>query len=156
MRAYTFLWITLYLRCRLRLALGFGLIGLSARDWVLFFSVVVRPKKGSLGAFSCMTGSLTLNGSHLVNRLSETGGSHESRLFSSDPEWVEPVDALYGSTPLGSWVGGRFIHSAHLAICGYRRLDPVGVIIVETRQWHVSTVNANVWPWSLVMTDAED
>ena len=67
-----------------------------------FISVVVRQKKGSLGAFSCMTGSLTLNGSHLVNRLSETGGSHESRLFSSDPEWVEPVDALYGSTPLGS------------------------------------------------------
>ena len=140
MRAYTFLWITLDLRCRLRLALGFGLIGLSARDWVSFFSVVVRPKKGSLEAFSCMTGSLTLNGSHLVNRLSETGGSHESRLFSSDPEWVEPVDALYGSTPLGSWVGGRFIHSAHLAICGYRRFDPVGVIIVETRHWHVSTI----------------
>ena len=116
----------------------------------------MRQKKGRLGAFSCMTGSLTLNGSHLVNRLSETGGSHESRLFSSDPEWVEPVDALYGSTPLGSWVGGRFIHSAHLAICGYRRLDPVGVIIVETRQWHVSTVNANVWPLSLVMTNPED
>ena len=140
MRTYTFLWITFDPGCRLRLALGFGLIGLSARDWVSFFSVVVRPKKGSLGAFSCMTGSLTLNGSHLVNRLSETGGSHESRLFSSDPEWVEPVDALYGSTPLGSWVGGRFIHSAHLAICGYRRLDPVGVIIVEMRHWHVSTI----------------
>ena len=98
----------------------------------------------------------TLQGSHLVNRLLKTGGSHESHLFSSDPEWVEPVDALYGSTPLGSWVGGRFIHSAHLAICGYRRLDPVGVIIVETRQWHVSTVDANVRPLSLVMTDAED
>ena len=65
----------------------------------------MRQKKCRLGAFSSMTGSLTLNGSHLVNRLSETGGSHESRLFSSDPEWVEPVDALYGSTPLGSWVG---------------------------------------------------
>ena len=109
-----------------------------------------------MGVFSCMTGSLTLNGSHLVNRLSETGGSHESRHFSSDSEWVEPVDALYGSTPLGSWVGGRFIHSAHLAICGYQRLDPVGIIIVEMRQWHVSTVNANVRPLSLVMTDPED
>ena len=98
----------------------------------------------------------TLQGSHLVNRLLKTGGSHESHLFSSDPEWVEPVDALYGSTPLGSWVGGRFIHSAHLAICGYRRLDPVGVIIVETHHWHVSTVNANVKPSSLVMTNAED
>ena len=49
-----------------------------------------------------MKGILTLKGSHLVNRLSETGGLHESRLFSSDPEWVELVDALYGSTLLGS------------------------------------------------------
>ena len=51
---------------------------------------------------------------------------------------------------------GRFVQSAHLAICGYRRLDPLRVVLLETRQWHVSTVNANVRPSSLVMTDAED
>ena len=56
----------------------------------------------------------TLQGSHLVNRLLKTGGSHESHLFSSDPEWVEPVDALYGSTPLGSWVGRVSSSTPHI------------------------------------------
>ena len=98
----------------------------------------------------------TLKGSHLVNRLSKTGGSHESHLFSSDPERVAPVYTVwFDPVRVVGWEG-RSAQSAHLAICGYRRLDPVGVIIVETRQWHVSTVNANVRPLSLVMTDAED
>ena len=37
-----------------------------------------------------------------------------------------------------------------------RRLENTRVGKRETRQWHVSTVNANVKPLSLVMTDAED
>ena len=56
----------------------------------------------------------TLQGLHLVNRLLKTGGSHESRLFSSDPEWVELVDALYGSTLLGSWVGRVGLSNPHI------------------------------------------
>ena len=103
-----------------------------------------------------MKGVSTLKGSRLVNRLSKTGGSHESHLFSSDPERVVPVYTVwFDPVRVVGWEG-RSAQSAHLAICGYRRLDPVGVIIVETRQWHVSTVNANVKPSSLVMTNAED
>ena len=37
-----------------------------------------------------------------------------------------------------------------------RRLENTRVGKRETRQWHVSTVNANGKPLSLVMTDAED
>ena len=37
-----------------------------------------------------------------------------------------------------------------------RRLENTQVGKRETRHWHVSTVNANVWPLSLVMTNAED
>ena len=37
-----------------------------------------------------------------------------------------------------------------------RRLENTQVGKRETRQWHVSTVNANVRPSSLVMTSAED
>ena len=37
-----------------------------------------------------------------------------------------------------------------------RRLENTQVGKRETRQWHVSTVNANVRPLSLVMTNAED
>ena len=37
-----------------------------------------------------------------------------------------------------------------------RRLENTQVGKRETRQWHVSTVNANVRPSSLVMTNAED
>ena len=37
-----------------------------------------------------------------------------------------------------------------------RRLENTRVGKRETRQWHVSTVNANVKPLSLVMTNAED
>ena len=103
-----------------------------------------------------MKGVSTLKGSHLVNRLSKTGGSHESHLFSSDPEWVAPVYTVwFDPVRVVGWEG-RFVHSAHLAICGYRRLDPLRVVLLETRQWHVSTVNANVWPLSLVMTNPED
>ena len=123
-RAYTFLWITFDPGCRLRLALGSGLIGLSVRDWVSFFSVVVRPK-----------------------------WAHEGRF---DPERVAPVYTVWFEPVRVVGWEGRSAQSAHLAICGYRRFDPVGVIIVETRQWHVSTVNANVKPLSLVMTDLED
>ena len=103
-----------------------------------------------------MKGVSTLKGSHFVNRLSKTGGAHESHLFSSDPERVAPVYTVwFDPVRVVGWEG-RSAQSAHLAICGYRRLDPVGVIIVETRQWHVSTVDANVKPLSLVMTNAED
>ena len=103
-----------------------------------------------------MKGVSTLKGSHLVNRLSKTGGSHESHLFSSDPERVEPVYTVwFVPVRVVGWEG-RSVQSAHLAICGYRRLDPLRVVLLETRQWHVSTVNANVRPLSLVMTNAED
>ena len=37
-----------------------------------------------------------------------------------------------------------------------RRLENTRVGKRETRHWHVSTVNANVRPLSLVMTNAED
>ena len=37
-----------------------------------------------------------------------------------------------------------------------RRLENTRVGKRETRQWHVSTVDANVRPLSLVMTNAED
>ena len=37
-----------------------------------------------------------------------------------------------------------------------RRLENTRVGKREMRHWHVSTVNANVKPWSLVMTNPED
>ena len=37
-----------------------------------------------------------------------------------------------------------------------RRLENTRVGKREMRHWHVSTVNANVWPLSLVMTNPEE